>query len=157
MGKNEDVLFEVHPHWIVLLEPAAAVVVACAASIAGVVLLSNVPLWLGIVMLVVVGTTMLRFLWCCLEQKAATVTLTPARLRWSEGVAVRRAQDFQLARLNDTSVDQSVMGRILGFGTLIVETGGEQSEKVFPRYPRPGWMQDQINDAISKIVRSVSD
>jgi uncharacterized membrane protein YdbT with pleckstrin-like domain len=156
-AKRDAVVFEEHPHWVVLVKPAGAAVIACVVSIAGVVVLPSVPLWLGMVMLVVVVTTVLRLVWCYLDRKATIVALTPVQLRWSEGLAVRKGQDFQLARLNDTSLEQGVIGRIFGFGTLIVETGGEQSEKVFPCYPHPEQMQDKINEAINALGRAARD
>lgn len=153
---DESVLLREHPHWIVLTVPVSLFVVVCAGVVAGVVTISKIPLPIMVLFLAALFLAALNLAWRYLQRRFTSLMLTNMRLKWSKGVIIRRSQEFQLMRLNDTTCEQGILGRILGFGTVIIETGGEQSEKVFSPYPRPQKIQDQIEDAIAAISTSSS-
>lgn len=154
---HESVLLREHPHWIVLVGPALVFVVVCVGVIVGVVTLKSISLPIMVLFLATLLIAALNLGWRYLQRKFTSITLMDMRLRWAKGVLVRRSQEFQLMRLNDTSCEQGILGRILGFGAVVVETGGEQSQKVFSPYPRPQEIQDRIEDAIAALGTSRSD
>ena len=61
--------------------------------------------------------------------------LTNKRLVLRQGIISRKTIEIILAKCEGVSVDQSILGRILGYGTLLVTTGGATSRFDFVKNP----------------------
>jgi uncharacterized membrane protein YdbT with pleckstrin-like domain len=59
--------------------------------------------------------------------KTAEFAVTDKRVLMKTGVLRRRSLEINLAKIESVAVDQGILGRILGYGTIIVRgTGGTQ-------------------------------
>ena len=70
--------------------------------------------------------------------------LTDRRLITRRGVVARSGRDMPLARVNDISFSHNVFERILGCGTLVVESAGERGQLVLSDVPHVESVQRRI-------------
>jgi uncharacterized membrane protein YdbT with pleckstrin-like domain len=147
LGDGEEVVLDLRPHPKRLVRPAAIVVAA-----------SGVASYLVFVVPVGVARTPLR--WAIAVVAAAVVVrwsirpwlrwmtthyvLTTQRLVVRQGVFTRTGRDLPLARVNDVSFRHSLVGRILGCGTLTVESAGEHGRVVLDDVPSVELVQREI-------------
>lgn len=130
---NEVVRYKATLHWI-LFVPAILWLVL------GFVLESYGVAWIFIVVAFVsFGRTILRRL-------GSEFMLTNKRVVLRQGIISRKTVEVLLAKCEGISVNQSIVGRILGFGTLVVTTGGATSHFDFVK--RPVEFRNRVNEEI---------
>jgi hypothetical protein len=80
--------------------------------------------WVGLILLVValVWLAMIYVQWY-----AQDYVITNRRVMKVEGVLKKRSGDSSLEKINDAVLEQSVFGRMLGYGSLEILTAAEQS------------------------------
>ena len=142
LNEGEEVVIDVQPHWISLAGP----VVALVASIAAAILVSgrtdNEPLLLFV--LVVVLVVLVWFLYRMARWVTTNLVVTSDRLIVRSGILAKRGREIPLERINDITVTQSIVNRLLRSGDLVVESAGERGQESFPECPHPGRVQNQI-------------
>ncbi|MFC4439653.1 MULTISPECIES: PH domain-containing protein [Natrialbaceae] len=79
--------------------------------------------------------------------------ITSAELYKKRGVVSRDVTQFRLDRVQNTTLEQDAIGRLLGYGDLTVYTAGSgDPELTFERTPRPeragSALSDQLNEAV---------
>ncbi len=71
-----------------------------------------------------------------IERRLSEFAVTNRRIVIKTGFIARRTVEMNLSKIESVNVDQSVMGRILGYGTLtIIGTGG--TREIFNNISRP--------------------
>jgi hypothetical protein len=83
-----------------------------------------------------------------------TYAITTRRLVIRTGVLSRSGHDMPLSRLNDVSFSHNLLERMLGCGTLVVESGGEQGQLTLNDVPKVELVQRTLN-RLSDDVRGV--
>ncbi|WIM95909.1 PH domain-containing protein [Actinoplanes oblitus] len=73
--------------------------------------------------------------------------LTSERLLTQSGVLVRERRDLPLNRVNDHALTQSLLDRIFGTGTLVIDSIGEQSARL-SGVPRAQQVQTRLYELI---------
>lgn len=71
-----------------------------------------------------------------LAWRTTVYELTTRRLRLRDGVLTRHGRDIPLSRITDVSFRKGVLDRILGSGTLVVESAGEHGELTLKEIPQ---------------------
>ncbi len=75
--------------------------------------------------------------------------ITSSELYKKHGVISRDVTQFRLDRVQNTTLEQSVIGRFLGYGTITVYTAGSgDPELTFERTPRPGEAGGVLNEQL---------
>lgn len=142
LNEDEQVVIDVRPHWIVMAWP----LLALAASIAAAVFVSteadNDVLLL--VMLAVVLVVLAWFLYRLARWATTNLVVTSDRLIVRSGIIAKRGREIPLERINDITVTQSIVNRLLRSGDLVVESAGERGQESFPECPRPTRVQNEI-------------
>lgn len=147
LADDEDVVLDLHPHWKALLLPALLVpVVVGVASY----LVFLVPDWSartalrwGIV--VVAALVLARWsIWPFLKWVTTRYVLTNRRVVIRSGVLARSGRDIPLTRVNDVSFRHSLIDRMLGCGTLTIESAGEHGQVILPEVPTVELVQRQV-------------
>ncbi|HEV3400479.1 MAG TPA: PH domain-containing protein [Acidimicrobiales bacterium] len=142
LNEDEQVVIDVRPHWIVLTWP----LLALAASIAAAVFVSTgadndvLLLMMLVVVLVVLGW----FLYRLARWATTNLVVTSDRLIVRSGIIAKRGREIPLERINDITVTQSIVNRLLRSGDLVVESAGERGQESFPECPRPTRVQNEI-------------
>lgn len=127
LGTDEHVVLHTRTHAKALILPAAALVLVGAGVGAGAALIPSGARPVGQAAIGVVG--LLLALWWCvipfLRWRTTTYTLTDRRLITRSGILTKVSKDLPLSRVNDVSSERSLSDRVLGCGTLNVQTASE--------------------------------
>lgn len=122
---GERTLTAVHQHWAKVAEPVASVVAGLALVLA---LDSTLPASLGIVAnllwwawFALIG----RGLWKILEWRHDWFVATDKRLILTSGLITQKVAMMPLAKVTDMSYNRSPLGRLLGYGTFVMESAGQ--------------------------------
>jgi uncharacterized membrane protein YdbT with pleckstrin-like domain len=158
--EGETVIYSTRLHWIVLVEPillgllfglpGAAMLVRSATGAGGKSVASESEMAGGAILLVIALIFIVRGI---LERNATEMTVTNKRVVAKVGVAARRTIELLLSRVESIGVEESMMGRMLGFGTVIVRgTGGtpESFDKIGHPLEFRTHVQQQIEKAQEK-------
>lgn len=132
---DEEVVFDLRPHVKRLFLPAVVGPVVVGAASYG---YFTVPWhWLQLAIVAVAALVVLRYVltpW--LRWLTTHYTLTTHRLVVRQGVLRRSGRDIPLGRIADVAVKRSIRDRMLGCGTLVIETGGRDGQVVLADVPR---------------------
>ncbi len=153
---GESIAYETRLHWVVLLVP---VTLAVLFDLTGVVLLvlsmrstgvkgatSEAMMIAGVVLLAIGSVLLARGV---LMRNATEMTVTNKRVFVKVGLAARRTVELLLSRIESIGVEETVMGRMLGYGTVIVRgTGG--TPEVFNMVAHPLEFRTQVQQQIEK-------
>jgi uncharacterized membrane protein YdbT with pleckstrin-like domain len=150
LTKDERVVLHLHPHWKALIRSIFVVLVAIAAVAVTAVFMpagwSMVALYgVGAVALVAVGW--LAF-WPWLVWRTTHYVFTNERIIFQFGVFSRDRRDIPLMRVNDHSMNQTFIERILGCGTLVIESAGERGQSILKDIPRVGMVQTKLYELV---------
>jgi uncharacterized membrane protein YdbT with pleckstrin-like domain len=154
--EGETIIYETRLHWIVLIGP---VVLALLFGLTGVGMFmlsgrttADQPgahksmMVLGAAFLTVALVFIIRGV---LMRNATEMTVTNKRVFVKVGLAARRTIELLLSRVESIGVEESVIGRMLGFGTVIVHgTGG--TPEFFNRIAHPLEFRTQVQQQIEQ-------
>lgn len=138
LTEDEHVVLHLHPHWKALVRPILVLVVVVAAVVTGLVLLpSGTAGTVGAYALAAVGLALVLWLslWPFLVWRSTHYLFTNERVLLQEGVLSRDRRDIPLGRVNDHSMNQHLVERLLGCGTLTIESAGERGQTVLSDIP----------------------
>jgi uncharacterized membrane protein YdbT with pleckstrin-like domain len=74
--------------------------------------------------------------------------LTTHRLILRQGIIARSGRDIPLARINDVSFSHTAIERVLGCGTLVVESAGERGQLTLTDIPRVEQIQRRLYELV---------
>ncbi len=145
LGKNEQILWRARQHWIVLsanfvINLFIFVVIWAIYSAAGMLgagvlgdFLRNNRGFALIALLIPICW----FGWEFLQWWAEEYLITTHRVVQTEGLINKHTKDSALEKINDITLQQSVLGRILSYGDLAIITGSDMGTNVFKRLAKP--------------------
>jgi uncharacterized membrane protein YdbT with pleckstrin-like domain len=138
LTKDERVVLHLHPHWKAMILPVLVLVLAIAAVVAGWVLLPDGTG--GMVGMYAIGAGGLVLvlwltLWPYIVWRTTHYVFTTERVLLQEGVFSRHRRDIPVNRVNDHTMTQSLIERMLGCGTLTIESAGERGQTVLTDIP----------------------
>jgi uncharacterized membrane protein YdbT with pleckstrin-like domain len=154
LTRDEHVVMHLHPHWKVLLRPVFGLILIAAAEIAAYAFLP--PAWLataaGQYALVGIALVLLLWLvlWPLLVWRTTHFVFTNERVVLQHGVFSRDRRDIPLARVNDHAMDQSFVERLLGCGTLTIESAGERGQSVLTDIPHVERVQTMLYELVEE-------
>ena len=149
---DEHVEIHVHPHWKVLFRPFLFLVVVVAAIVTAGVFLAGQGTASTVGFLAVCGLGLVVFGWLCvwpwLKWRSTHYVVTNERVIMRVGVFSREGRDIPLNRVNDVSFQHSLFERLLGAGTLTIESAGERGQVVLTDIPRVEKIQSQLYELV---------
>jgi uncharacterized membrane protein YdbT with pleckstrin-like domain len=113
---GEKVRFQARPHTAALFRPLARSIVL---ALAGGVLVGLTPAALGVVGAFLLGIGALLALRAVLRWDRTSLVVTTDKLLVVHGITQRRAAAVRFARVGPVEVEQGLLGRLLGYGTVI--------------------------------------
>jgi membrane protein YdbS with pleckstrin-like domain len=139
LGQDESVVMLLRPHVKRLAGPALVLLVVAPAATfaAAVVPAGNVQGWARGLIALAALLALLRWTVVPFVVWWNTVyVITNRRLVMRHGVLTRSGHDMPLSRLNDVSFSHNLLDRIIGCGTLTVESAGERGQVVLTDVPK---------------------
>jgi len=148
---SENLVLKAHPHWITFVRtlwiPILLVLVVVWADFN--LLLDNygllpIPRFRTFLSLAVVAFGLLWLIVVWIRWQSTTYTLTDQRIKIERGIFSRQEKLIAVDRVQDVSTRKSVIGRILGYGNVQIESAGEVGSEVFFNLPRPDTFRDEV-------------
>ena len=154
--EGETIIYETRLHWIVLVVPILVGLLFGLTGVAMFVLSARAPAdksvasqsmtILGAACLAIALIFIVRGI---LMRNATEMTVTNKRVFVKVGLAARRTIELLLSRVESIGVEESVTGRMLGYGRVIVHgTGG--TPEVFNLIAHPLEFRTQVQQQIEK-------
>ena len=147
LSEDEELIYDLRPHWLTLVVPALiTLVVVVAVGAAWVVvpageLQQPAQLAVGVigvlVLLVTVAGRVLRW-------STTHFVLTTERLIFRSGLVAKFGREIPLERINDVTFSQSLFERLVGVGDLLIESAGEHGQSRFSNIRDPEAVQLEI-------------
>ena len=107
------------------------------------------PVWLWILLAIpTIGITLLVSLYVYLRLKYQEQGVTNKRVILKKGIVSRQTEEMRLKSIETVEIDQGILGRMLGFGTVRI-TGRGVSDFVFQRIDNPL--------AVKRTIESISN
>jgi uncharacterized membrane protein YdbT with pleckstrin-like domain len=126
---GEQVVLHKHPHWKLIVVPVLVllVVVALGSFAAALVANQSWAPWAWLALLVVAG---LLVLWLTvipvIRWRTTHFVVTTRRVLVREGVLSRHGIDIPMSRINSVQFRHTLVERLLGCGTLVIESASEE-------------------------------
>lgn len=150
LSEGEDVVLDMHPHWKRLVLPVLSllVVLALAGYLLAVVDDSRLQVVVAVAaaVLLIVFTVVPFLRW-----RTTLFVVTTRRVVVRTGVLARQGRDVPLSRINDITFSHSLFERILGCGTLVVESAGERGQVVLTEVPNVEQVQRTLYDLVEQV------
>jgi uncharacterized membrane protein YdbT with pleckstrin-like domain len=154
--EGESIVYETRLHWIVLIGPIVLALLFGSTAVAMFVLasqksgdnnLAHQSMMIGGAAFLVIA--LFFIVRGVLERNATEMTVTNKRVFVKTGLAARRTIELLLSRVESIGVEESAMGRMLGFGKVIIHgTGG--TPEVFQKIAHPLEFRTQVQQQIEK-------
>ena len=148
LADDEDVVMALRPHWKEMVGPVLVLLVTSpvATYLATIVPEGSAQKWLRLAGLVVAVLVVLRFvIWPFLKWLTTSYIVTDRRIITRVGVVARTGRDMPISRVNDVTFSHSgLLERILGCGTLVVESAGERGQLVLRDVPHVEEVQRDV-------------
>jgi uncharacterized membrane protein YdbT with pleckstrin-like domain len=154
LADDESVVEHLHPHWITLVPATLWFVLICAAAGAGVYYApdNGTGRTAVLIAITVVGFVLLCWLsfapW--IRWRTTHYVFTTHRVLIRRGVFTHTGRDISLQRVNDVGFTQSLWDRMVGAGTLTIESAGEQGQERLTDVPHSDQMQQTLNRLIEQ-------
>jgi len=146
---SERRVIRVRRHWSCLLWD----ILEAAALLAGAMMISSLlPESLGLVQNVLWYAALfvlLRLAYFVMEWWVERIVVTDKRFMISSGVFETKVAMMPISKVTDLTYERTVLGRMFGFGTLVVESAGQiQALNKIEYLPQP----EVVYDAISELT-----
>ena len=142
LAPGETILYRARYHWIFYSFSVIVLVLAAALGFAALHARSaqagdevGRPLALLAAAFVVIG--LVAFLALRIRASMDEFVVTSRRVIRKVGIFAREVQHAPLEKIQDITVEQGMFARMLGYGTVIVETASEKGMLVFPKIASP--------------------
>jgi membrane protein YdbS with pleckstrin-like domain len=152
LNEDEELLAELHPHWIFLFGPLFSSIWVWAAIVALVLVWRNPPGWITYPLLVIALIPGLWLLGRFIRWRSYDVALTSTRILVRQGILGRDTVQLRLQRITEVNIRQSLIERVLGTGSLIIDVQGEDDSLTLEYMRKPAIVQRVINSQINEIV-----
>lgn len=146
LHRNEQIVLDLHPHWVMLVKGVLAVVVS---TVIGVFLMTvdgnnvfeETLKWVGILLIVVsLGYFAQRWI----TWYSTNFVVTTDRCIYRSGVISKRGIEIPLERINTIFFEQGFIDRIVRAGTLVIESAGEMGRQTFEDVRDPVHVQNVL-------------
>ena len=138
---GESLVLKAHQHWVVLVKPLLIPILLIAAAIAYDILY---PVNWQLVTLAVVAISLLWFIVVYIRWRSRGFTITDRRVLLDTGVFARSSKVIALDRVQDIATNQSIVGRMLGYGRIEIDSAGAAGAEVLADIPHPQKFRDEV-------------
>ena len=142
---GETLIYETGVHWSVLFWPFVAVLVLGAG---GVVFF----FWQDFTGRIEMGTLLLGFalvfaIFSVMKRNATEIAVTNKRVIIKTGMAARRSLEIMLQKVESIGIDETMWGRMLGYGSVVIHgTGG--TPEPFHKIAHPSEFRQRVQQQI---------
>lgn len=144
---GEEAVETLHPHWKVLVRPAVVAVVVLVLLLVLEIYIPNGSA-ANVERLAALALAVVFLMWWLmipvLRWRTTRYDVTTLRVRVRTGILVQNGRDFPLSRIVNISYRQSLLDRIFGSGTIVLETAGEHGDVTLDEIPHAQRIQSLL-------------
>jgi uncharacterized membrane protein YdbT with pleckstrin-like domain len=143
LNRGEEVVLDLHPHWVYFLKSGIAFLLALAL---GIFLLAIG--WEGATLAASGVLLLVALAWAgftCLRWVTTNFVITTDRLIYRHGILSKHGIEIPLERVNTVFFSQSILERMVGSGDLVIESAGEMGRQDFSNVRKPSAVQNEIH------------
>lgn len=154
LDKEELLIFEARKHWYSLLRPAIPVVMAILFEYyvrRHVPFMMSIPSFIGMSFL---SVSMIYFAYSFLDRQFNIWAVTTNRLLDEWGVLSRNCVQTEIDKITNVEYYQSVLGQLLGYGTVVVRTASDSGVQIIRDVDKPAILTDAIRSVHQSIFHA---
>jgi membrane protein YdbS with pleckstrin-like domain len=141
LNDNEEVVLDLRPHWIYMVQPVLAIL---GAILLGILILDLDIDFTKIPAAVVVLGCLAWFGIRYMKWTSTNFVVTTERVIHRVGVISKHGIEIPLDRVNTVFFHQSIFERLIGAGDLGIESAGEKGSETFEDVRKPAIVQNEI-------------
>ena len=127
---GETVRFHTNVHWFVYLKAIAAFLIALVFLIWFALSDPSSPVLLAVALVfALIGAVLFVPAW--LRRLGTEVAVTDRRVIYNTGLIRRRSIEINMDKVESVDVDQSILGRLFGYGSITIRGTGESIEPLW--------------------------
>lgn len=154
LADDEEVVEQLHPHWITLVPATLWLVVIAAAAGVGSYFAPDGGTANKATLIAITVIAVLLFLWLTaapwIRWRTTHYVFTTHRVLIRRGVFTHTGRDIALQRISDVGFQRSLWDRLVGAGTLTIESAGEHGEEALKNIPHSDETQQLVNRLIEQ-------
>ncbi len=143
LRKDEQILFETHKHWYVLIIPFLFSLIIISLSFYFYTKLNPLHWWYFAFPFIAV----IYFVFKYYSWKFDLWVVTNYRVIDEFGVFSINSKESPIDKINNVSYQQSLLGRIMGFGDVQIQTAAEMGETSYANISRPQQLKEALSNA----------
>jgi len=143
LRKEEKILFETRKHWFVLIIPSIITLLLITLSVYIYTKSDMIRWWHYAVPVLAV----FYFLFKYYSWKFDLWVVTSSRVIDEEGVFSIVSKESPIEKINNVSYKQSLIGRMLGFGNVQIQTAAEMGETSYYNISSPQKLKEALSSA----------
>jgi uncharacterized membrane protein YdbT with pleckstrin-like domain len=149
LAPGESILYRARYHWVLYRFTIIVLVLAAALGVSALYARraqagDEVGRPLAYIAAAFVVLALLAFLVRRFRASQDEFVVTNRRVIRKVGFYAREIQQAPLEKVQDITVEQGVFGRMLGYGTVIVETASEKGMLIFPAIASPEGLRNAV-------------
>ena len=140
--EGEELILDLRPHPVALVLPALATIAAVALGIWVITLVDGAMTWVvtAIVVLLLIVYPVRRLT----DWLTSHFVVTSDRIIHRQGLIAKSSMEIPLEAINDVRFRQGVIDRMIGAGTLVIQSASESGREEFAHIRRPEEVQKTI-------------
>lgn len=169
LGADEKIILDTRRHWINVLPVWLSAAGLAAVGVAGSYLLGRYPGSLGnllpvffpalilAVLLALAGLILVTGLWIYRQNRLVLTTKHLIKIE-QDGLFSRKVSQLSLGRVQDVNGGhRGILATILRFGTVEVQSAGEDEEFIFSQMPDPSGLADRLMRAHDEFAAETAE
>jgi uncharacterized membrane protein YdbT with pleckstrin-like domain len=150
LDDDEEVVVDLRPHWSFLIGPVLGAIGVIVVAVAILVAVPSAPGAVIVTVLVFLAGAMIWLAGRYARWASTSFVLTNSRVVYRTGVFSRHGSEIPLERVNDITVHQTILERLVGSGRLFIESAGRLGEEAFIGVPRCVAVQKAIHQQLEQ-------
>ena len=142
LSKDEEIVLDLVPHWWFMVKSASFL--GLALLIALIVVANDYYSWINSIVGICVLITLGYFGLIYAQWRTTNFVVTNERIISRGGVVSKKGMEIPVDRINTVFFEQGALERVIGAGSLMVESAGESGQQTFRDIRNPSKMQATI-------------
>lgn len=142
---GETVALVVRKHWLILVKPTLFLVAVLLYLPVRHVKILGFEALLNYLLPYAMAVSGALFFYLYLDRRVNIWAVTDRRLIDEWGILTHRSKENPLDKINDIVVEQTILGRIFGYGSISVQTAATAGETIIEFVERPEELKQTIN------------
>ena len=153
LTRDEKVVSDLRPHWQVVVPATIVGLILTAAAIYIAYITpddtkGNWIQWISVGVAVLLGIPLVIVPF--LRWRTTHYVITTHRVMLRKGIVNKSGKDITLSKITDVSYDRKMLDRMVGSGTLSIESAGDSPNELFRAIPHSDRVQQEINHLIDE-------